>query len=415
MIEHKREIQDVFLLTALQGMNYLAPLIVFPYLMVVLGAEKFGYIGFSLSIIQYLMLLVDFGFNFSATKRIAQSKNNRNELNEIFWSTLYAKLSLLLLSFILLIVIAFGFSRFQMYSKTMIIMFIMVVGNTFSFVWMFQGMGQIRIISIINIVSKLTILPLTFFLVRGQSDYLKAATILSFVYLFSGLIATIFLINKRYITQKVKADRTKIINEIKYAFPIFLSTAVASIYTALFVIILGYFSNPTEVGKYTAVEKIVRGFCFLILIPVTQAFYPKISSMSPGVKSFRIIKNSLLIVSVIMFGAFVILFFFSKFIVSLLGSEYEGAELLFKIMSFLPLVIAAGGILGQLGLLAAGNEKDKKNYQMVYIIAATVSVIAVFSLVPHFFSTGAAIALLITEFIVFLGMLWFNRKNLLNK
>ncbi len=231
MIEHKREIQDVFLLTALQGMNYLAPLIVFPYLMVVLGAEKFGYIGFSLSIIQYLMLLVDFGFNFSATKRIAQSKNIQSELNEIFWSTLYAKLLLLLLSFILLIVIAFGFSKFQMYSKTMIIMFIMVVGNAFSFVWMFQGIGQIRIISIINIVSKLTILPLTFFLVKGQSDYIKAAFILSFVYLFSGLIATIFLINKRYITKKVKANCAKIINEIKYAFPIFLSTAVASIYT----------------------------------------------------------------------------------------------------------------------------------------------------------------------------------------
>ena len=58
MGEHKRELQDVLFLTALQGLNYLAPLIVFPYLMVVLGAEMFGYIGFSLSIIQYLMLFV---------------------------------------------------------------------------------------------------------------------------------------------------------------------------------------------------------------------------------------------------------------------------------------------------------------------------------------------------------------------
>ena len=51
----KREVKDVFYLLALQGLNYIAPLIVLPYLIVVLGAEKFGYIGFSLSVTQYLM------------------------------------------------------------------------------------------------------------------------------------------------------------------------------------------------------------------------------------------------------------------------------------------------------------------------------------------------------------------------
>ena len=186
MGEHKRELQDVLFLTALQGLNYLAPLIVFPYLMVVLGAEMFGYIGFSLSIIQYLMLFVDFGFNFSATKRIAQSKHNYDELNEIFWSTLYAKLIFLLLSFFVLLIFAFGISRFQMYSQTMMIMFVMVVGNAFSFVWFFQGIGKIRVVSIINIISKLAILPLTFIFVKVPSDYTKASLILSLVYLLGG-------------------------------------------------------------------------------------------------------------------------------------------------------------------------------------------------------------------------------------
>jgi O-antigen/teichoic acid export membrane protein len=63
--------------------------------MVVLGAEKFGYFGFSLAVIQYLMLIVDFGFNLSATKRVAQTRENQNELNNIFSATLLAKLRLL--------------------------------------------------------------------------------------------------------------------------------------------------------------------------------------------------------------------------------------------------------------------------------------------------------------------------------
>lgn len=67
----KHEIKDVFYLIALQGVNYIAPLLVLPYLMVVLGAEKFGYIGFSLAITQYLMTIIDFGFNLRTTKRVA--------------------------------------------------------------------------------------------------------------------------------------------------------------------------------------------------------------------------------------------------------------------------------------------------------------------------------------------------------
>ncbi len=179
--------------------------------------------------------------------------------------------------------------------------------------------------------------------------------------------------------------------------------------------ILGYFSNPIEVGKYTAVEKIVRGICFLILLPVTQAFYPKISSMSISGNVFGLIKKSLFAVSSIMMGAFIILYFFSDLIVSLLGDDYAGAEVLFKIMAFLPLIISAGGILGQLGLLAAGDERDKRNYQLVYVVAAVVSLISVLILVPGLFANGAAIALLVTESMVFLGMLWFNKKNLLYK
>ena len=133
MTDNKRELKDVVYLMALQGLNYVAPLIVFPYLMIVLGAEKFGYIGFSLSVNQYLMLLVDFGFNLSATKKIALAKDNSEELNKIFSATLWAKIGLLFISFLILLIFAFLIPRFKIYSTTLLIMFLMVVANTFSY------------------------------------------------------------------------------------------------------------------------------------------------------------------------------------------------------------------------------------------------------------------------------------------
>lgn len=91
----RKELVDSLYLIALQGINQFLPLLVLPYLMVVLGATGYGYIGFSLSVVQYLVLVVDFGFNLSATRRIAQVRDNREELTRVFWSVFWAKLVLL--------------------------------------------------------------------------------------------------------------------------------------------------------------------------------------------------------------------------------------------------------------------------------------------------------------------------------
>jgi O-antigen/teichoic acid export membrane protein len=98
-----------------------------------------------------------------------------------------------------------------------------------------------------------------------------------------------------------------------------------------------------------------------------------------------------------------------------LGKDYEGTEIIFRIMSIAPLFIASGGVLGQFGLLAIGNEKDKKNFLKTYFVAAFVALISVFYLVPKYFSIGASLALLLTEFTVFIGMLWFNKKNIFQR
>ena len=337
-MEHKREIWDTFYLIALQGFNYVAPLIVFPYLMVVLGAEKFGYIGFSLAIVQYLMLIVDFGFNLSATKRVVLAQNDQKELNNIFSATLFAKLWLLFLSFLILLILAFAIPRFSIYSSTMLILFLMVVANAFSFVWLFQGLGKIRIISIINIISKLLILPLTFIFVKSPSDYQKAAFIQSMVYVLCSIITCNLIVRNKYIASCIKSTKEQIIVEIKASYPIFLSSAATSIYTAMFIIILGYYSYPAEVGKYAAAEKIMRAFSFLIFAPISQSFYPKISAMSKIsiTESAKLVRKIAIFVGLVMIFVFIAMFFFSGYLTDLLGKDYKGTTSVFRIMAFIP-------------------------------------------------------------------------------
>lgn len=396
----------------LQGLNYLAPLLVWPYLMTVLGAEQFGCISFAIAANQYLMIIVDFGFNFSSTKGIALAKGNQESINRLFSETLVAKLLLLAGAFVLLLVIV-AIPKFRIYAQTSLILFSMVVCSALTCVWLFQGLGKIRIVSIINCVSKIAILPLTFVLVRASDDTLVAAYILGGVYVVSAILS-LLLVRLQRLARLVAITWSGIKAILKDSFPIFVSNAASSIYAMLFVVILGYFALPDEVGKYAAAEKLMRMACYAVWLPVSQAFFPKICQTANHnrAETRRTLRRLFVIMTAAMLFIGGILFFFARPLSEWLGRDYAGFEPIAKILSIVPLFVAVGGVAGQLGLLTMGNERDKKHFQNIYLSAAGLSVVLTFALVPHFQAIGAGIALLLTECFVCVGMLVGFKKML---
>lgn len=128
-LKHNRtELIDAVYLILLQGVNQLLPIFVMPYLMKTLGATGYGYIGYSLSVIQYLTIVVDFGFNLSATKHIAQVADDEEARSRVFWNVVAAK-SLLLGSTLLILTLLVVFvPTFQVYGKAILATAPMLVG-----------------------------------------------------------------------------------------------------------------------------------------------------------------------------------------------------------------------------------------------------------------------------------------------
>ncbi|HFP0913585.1 TPA: oligosaccharide flippase family protein, partial [Escherichia coli] len=61
--------KNIAYLFLVQGSSYLLPLITFPYLVRVLGPEFFGVLGFCQASMQYLVMLTEYGFNWTATQK----------------------------------------------------------------------------------------------------------------------------------------------------------------------------------------------------------------------------------------------------------------------------------------------------------------------------------------------------------
>jgi len=406
-------LRDTMWLVGLQGLNYLVPLLVWPYLMVVLGAEGFGKIGFALALCQFMMLVVDFGFNLTATKQVALAAD-KQDVSQITADTMGAKLSLLVVA-VSVVAVVLCIPRFAVYRAVTWVMFPMVAGHVFTMQWLFQGLNKIRIVSIVNCACRLCILPLTFLLVKGEGDVLRAAAIQAGTYVLSGMIM-VMLTWRMHIVSLCRTNMVRMRNAIKTSLPIFLSNATSSLYATLFVVFLGYFASSQEVGCYTAAEKVMRVCCYIVLLPAVQAYYPRISQMAQTdrITARRTVKRIGITLSCLMLLAGIALFFFSEQIMSLLGKDYGATQVLFRILAIVPLFVALGGVTGQLGLLAMGGEQDKTRFRNVYFVAACVSLITIFAFAPKWGSAGAAGALLITEATVAAGMCW-NYCRLCNR
>ena len=98
--ERKIVLKNFLSLTTLQGISYLLPLVVLPYLVRVIGIEKFGLIAFAQSLVQYFMILTDYGFSLSATRKISLCGEHNKKVSAIFSSVMTVKLIFAALSFL---------------------------------------------------------------------------------------------------------------------------------------------------------------------------------------------------------------------------------------------------------------------------------------------------------------------------
>lgn len=398
-------IYNFFSLTAIQAVNYILPLITIPYLVRILGPHKFGAIAFAQAFIQYFVLITDYGFNLSATRKISINRDNKNEINKIVSNIFIIKGFLLLVSFLLLCGICLVIPRFKNEMILYIITFGFVFGNAFIPVWFFQGIEKMKVIALLNIVGKFVFTISIFVLIKKQSDYLCVAALNSLAQVIVAFLA-LYMLFKFYGIKFVLPTKTDVLVELKDGWHIFISTAAISIYTTGNTFILGLLTNEEIVGYYSAGEKIIRAVVGLIW-PFSQTVYPHISKLVSESKDIAIsfIKKVIKLVGSLTLLASIVLFLFAPIISNIiLGKQFKESTYVIQILSFLPFIIGLSNIFGIQVMLNFGLERI---FSKVILMASVLNIVLALILVNILNHLGAAMAWLITEIFVTLAFFFY--------
>jgi PST family polysaccharide transporter len=406
----KRLIINFLFLATMQGLNLVLPLITIPYLLRVVGPSKYGIINIAQSFIQYFILFTDYGFNLVATRDISLAKDNRKQLSVIFSSVMFVRILLLSFSLLILIFLVLFIPKFGKESVVYYLTFGMVIGNALFPIWFFQGIDHMKVISILNIISKAIFTFGIFFFVKGSSDYLNVVILNSFGYLSIGLIG-LYLVIFRYKVKLIRPSKEQIVHQLKAGWDIFISNLVTSLYTASNIFILSFFANNKIVGYYASAEKIVKAISSIIA-PIIQTVYPFLSRslQESKEKAILVINKIFILITVIMGLLSLIVGLFATQIVDILGSKYTEAVPLIQILAILPLILGWANVFGILTMI---NFDYKRQLSRIYIFSSILSIVLMAFLIPEFKQYGTAWNTVLTEgCATFLMFLFLSKKKI---
>lgn len=259
-------------LSALQLIGILLPLITLPYVLRVIGFEKYGIIVLATSLITYFQSLTDFSFRITATRDVAVSRDSPGKLNIIYSKVLSIKFIFLLFSYIVIGAIVFFAPKFHEHSIIYFLSSLMLLGHAIFPEWFFQGIEKMKYITFLNLGIKIFFTVFIFLLVREKDDFWIYPLLQSLGYIGAGIVGQYIMIRKFKLKFIILPFKT-IIGTIKQNFPIFVNQFVPNLYNNTSVFLLGILTSNSVVGVYNAILVVVNLIVTLLEI-ISRVFFP---------------------------------------------------------------------------------------------------------------------------------------------
>jgi polysaccharide transporter, PST family len=398
----RRVVGNAASVMAVQAGSYLLPLVNIPYLLRVIGPEHYGLIAFSQAVMAYFVTLNEYGFNLSATRELAVHRHDPTLRSELYCSVMAIKIILCLLSFGILCLLVLLVPSFHRNQAVFFASFGIVVGTMLFPQWFFQGIEKMYWISAVNLAANALFTAGIYLLVRHPEDYLIAAIVQSGGKVAAGIIGLIVLFSTERVGIIIPTY-AQIRHRFVDGWHLFISTAAYVFYTSSNAVVLGLVCGMTQVGYFSAANKLYTAGQMLIA-PMCQAIYPHVCSLAHRSRELAVsyLRKSMIVIGGISFvGGVAVILLATPIVRVAMGARYVAAVPVLELMAMTPFVYVINNIYGTQGLLNFGM---KKQFSGIIVLSAFFNNIILIPLCFWFKAPGAAVSGLITQSVMTIAM-----------
>jgi PST family polysaccharide transporter len=365
------------------------PLFTVPYLTRMLHPGGWGVVAFALSMADILSLVIEFGFNLSATREVSRQRHDRGNCRDVMGGVLGAQT--------LLAVIGAGLAA-------LVSPWIPLLRNQQGCtpLWFFQGLERLRLAASLEIGAKFAALCGVFLFVRSPEDGWKVVVLQAMaagVSTAAGIGLAIRSFGFRF------PDYMLIRNALQRGWPMFVFRSAESLYGIGNTFLLGLFAPAAVVGYFATAEKITKAM-FGLLNPIRDSLYPRLSYLAASSEqaAAKLARHAIaLMVSAGLFLTATLFVMAPWFIDLLAGPNFAPAVPVLRLYSILPLVLSITYSVGLQWLLPIGRDRVVNR---IILGGGCLNLVLSCLLAPRFGAMGMATSVLLSELYVCTNLVW---------
>ena len=394
--------KNTFFLYIMTGAKFVLPLIITACLTRRLGPDAYGVISYLTPVMGYFILLFDFGFNFSATKKIAQHRADPVLIEKTIAAVYTAKILLVLAGFLPLMLLLLCIDLLRQYVLLTVLYYLSTAAQIFIPDFLYRGLEKMEGVTTRYILAKLITAVLIFLAVRDDGGLI----LVPLAYLIGTVAAALHTNNdmvKKLGYRVALAALREAAAELRESGIYFVSTFASTALSVTSTFVMGIVGMPTAQIAYWGVAFQVVQAVQAMYDPITTSIYPHVA----GKRDHKFVLLITLCLLPLVAAGCVLLYCLAGLAVKIIaGSAYLAAVPVLQALTPMLLFSFVAQMLGFPLLGALGRERQASFTTLVAAGAQILGLVGL-ALSHHFTLLSLALLRNVTELIFMILRIYF--------
>lgn len=394
--------KNTFFLYIMTGAKFVLPLIITACLTRRLGPDAYGVISYLTPVMGYFILLFDFGFNFSATKKIAQHRADPVLIEKTIAAVYTAKILLVLAGFLPLMLLLLCIDLLRQYVLLTVLYYLSTAAQIFIPDFLYRGLEKMEGVTTRYILAKLITAVLIFLAVRDDGGLI----LVPLAYLIGTVAAALHTnhhMMKKLGYRVALGGLREAAAELRESGIYFVSTFASTALSVTSTFVMGIVGMPTAQIAYWGVAFQVVQAVQAMYDPITTSIYPHVA----GKRDHKFVLRITLCLLPLVAAGCVLLYCLAGLAVKIIaGGAYLAAVPVLQALTPMLLFSFAAQMLGFPLLGALGRERQASFTTLVAAGAQILGLVGL-ALSHHFTLLSLALLRNVTELIFMILRIYF--------